>query len=139
MKRVCPILIAVLTSILLGAPLWAQGSATTPVFAPGKYCCQMPSVGSVCVVFEADGTYTAIGKLSHKDGTSRGTWKRQGDKLNLAPQEETGCLVGYLTRFSIDEHEEGTLTWLPKKPQDFAISGGALVYPRYVRAAAKLK
>lgn len=49
------------------------------------------------------------------------------------------CHTAYLTRFSIDEHEEVTLSWLPKKPQDFAIGGGALVYPRYVRAGAKLK
>jgi len=97
----------------------------------GKYCCEMPSVGNVCVVFKADGTYAATGTLSHKDGTSRGTWKRTGAKVILTPTEETGCLVGYLTRFEVAEHEEGVITWLPKTPQDFGRSGGALVYPQY--------
>jgi hypothetical protein len=139
MKPVHALVLAVLTTILFGAPVWAQTSATAPVFVPAKYCCQMPGVGSVCVVFEGDGTYTASGKLSGKNGTSRGAWKQQGDRLILTPKEASGCLVGYLTRFSIDEHQEGMLTWLPKKPQNFAHGGGAVVYPRYVRAGAKVK
>lgn len=139
MKPVPGLVVAVLTSVLFGAPAWAQTSATAPVFVPGKYCCQMPGVGSVCVVFEGGGTYTASGKLSHKDGASRGAWKQQGNQVILIAKEETGCLVGYLTRFSIDEHQEGILTWLPKKPQNFAHGGGAVVYPRYVRAGAKAR
>jgi hypothetical protein len=118
-----------------GSPrLFAEDSAVSPGFVAGKYCCEMPSVGNVCVVFKADGTYAATGTLSRKDGSSHGTWKRTGAKLNITPKEETGCLVGYLTRFNIEADEEGVLTWLPRTPQNFGHSGGALVYPKFKKA-----
>jgi hypothetical protein len=116
---------------------WAQTSTTNLVFVSGSYCCEMPSAGSVCVVFKADGSYAATGRLSHNDGTSRGTWKRRASQIVLTPKEETGCLVGYLTRFGVDEHGEKWLTWLPKSPQDFARGGGAIVYPRYTKTEIK--
>jgi hypothetical protein len=123
--------------LALVAAALAQTSDANPAFVPGKYCCEMPPVGEVCVVFKGDGSYAATGQLSHKEGTSRGTWKRHGGQIILTPKEETGCLVGYLTRFGLDEHGEESLTWLPKSPQDFARSGGAIVYPRYKKAKSK--
>jgi hypothetical protein len=137
MKQRRLLVLPFLATLCCTAAAWAQPSTTNLFSVPGKYCCDMPSVGAVCVVFKADGSYEATGRLSHKDGTSQGTWKQRGTHIILTPKEETGCLVGYLTRFGVEEHGEKWLTWLPKSPQDFARSGGAIVYPRYTKSEAK--
>ena len=116
----------------------AQAPAATPSFAPGKYCCRTPETGyHGCVVFKKDGSYQATGKFHGKEGTARGTWKQVGKQIILTPRKETGALVGYLTRFSMDDESGKSLTWLPKVRQDFSRSGGAVVYPRYERIDEK--
>jgi hypothetical protein len=130
MKAVHVVGIALLATMHASTIASAQTSESNPAFVPAKYCCEMPSVGQVCVVFKADGSYAATGTLAHKNGTSRGIWMHEGTKGILTPTEESGCLVGYLTRFNIDEHVGGSLSWLPKTPQNFGRSGGALVYPQ---------
>ena len=116
----------------------AQATTKSPEFAPGKYCCKTPETGYVgCIVFQSDRTYEATGKFHDKEGTARGTWKRAGQQIVLTPQNETGSLVGYLTRFSIDDNNGKSLTWLPKTRQDFSHGGGAVVYPRYEKSDEK--
>src|SRR5688572_10139535 len=98
-----------------------QGPTEPPGIAPGKYCCQMPEAGYVgCILFKEDGSYQATANFHNKGGASRGTWKRVGNQIVLKTQEETGSLVGYLTRFSINGTGK-SLTWLPKTPQDFSL------------------
>jgi hypothetical protein len=116
----------------------AQAPTQAQTFAPGKYCCKTPETGYVgCIIFKSDGSYEATGKFHEKEGTSLGTWKRAGKQVLLTPQKETGSLVGYLTRFSIDDDTGKSLTSLPKTRQDFSRSGGAVVYPRYERSDEK--
>jgi hypothetical protein len=106
-----------------------------PQFTPGKYCCKMSETGYVgCIVFKSDGSYDATAKFHDKAGTSRGTWKRVGNQIVLKPENETGSLIGYLARFSINDNTGKSLTWLPKIRQDFSRAGGALVYPRYEKS-----
>jgi hypothetical protein len=119
----------------------SRSRAQTPVqaqtFAPSKYCCKTSETGYVgCITFKSDGSYEATGKLRDKEGTAHGTWKRSGNQILLTPQKETGSLVGYLTRFSLDDDGK-SLTWLPKVRRDFSLTGGAVVYPRYEKTEEK--
>ena len=129
-------LVAALMAVLLvrasgGQP---QPAAQLPAFA-GKYCCETPETGyQGCITFKGDGSYEAMAKFHDKEGTARGTWRRSGKQIILAPRVETGSLVGYFTRFSIDEETAKSLTWLPKVRQDFSRTGGAVVYGRYERS-----
>ena len=108
----------------------------TPERTP--FCCKTPETGYAgCIVFKSDGSYEATGKFHDQGGTARGTWKRVGNQILLTPTKETGSLVGYLTRFSLDGNGGKSLTWLPKKRQDFSRIGGAVVYPRYEKSDEK--
>jgi hypothetical protein len=134
MKALNTTLLALFLILSYAVQARAQASAQSPSFAPGKYCGKIPETGYVgCIVFKSDGSYDATGKFHDKEGTSRGTWKRIGEQIVLTPQKETGSLVGYLTRFSINDTGK-SLTWLPKTAQDFSRSGGAVVYPRYEKS-----
>jgi hypothetical protein len=116
----------------------AQIASQLPDFAPGKYCCKTPETGYVgCIIFKSDGSYEATAKFRDQEGTACGTWNWIGKQIVLSPQMETGSLVGYLTRFSIDDDTGKSLTWLPKSRQDFSRSGGAVVYPRYEKSDEK--
>jgi hypothetical protein len=133
-------LTATFLAVLLVLPSVAQpkNPPEPPPFAPGKYCCKTPETGYVgCLTFKSDGSYEATGKFHDKEGTARGTWRQSGKQIILAPQKETGSLVGYFTRFSIDDDAGKSLTWLPKVRQDFSRTGGAVVYPRYEKSDEK--
>jgi hypothetical protein len=133
MKHLTAALLALL--LVLSSAAQTQAPAQPPVFAPAKYCCKMPETGYVgCITFKSDGSYEATGKFHDKEGTARGTWRRSGTQIILTPQKETGSLVGYLSRFSIDDEAGKSLTWLPKARQDFSRTGGTVVYPRYEKS-----
>ena len=119
-------------------PSRAQAPAEVPSFAPGKYCCKTPETGYLgCVVFNKNGSFEATGRFHDREGIALGTWKQVGKQIILTPRKETGALVGYLTRFSIDDESGKSLTWLPKVRQNFSRFGGAVVYPRYERIDEK--
>ena len=133
-------LAAALLALLLVLPSAAQPKTApqSPPFVPGKYCCKTPETGYVgCITFKSDGSYEATAKFHDKEGTARGTWRRSGKQIILTPLKETGSLVGYLTRFSIEDEDGKSLSWLPKVQQDFSQTGGTVVYPRYERSDEK--
>ncbi len=133
MKHITAASLALL--LVLSRVAEAQTFDQSPAFVPAKYCCKIPETGYIgCITFKSDGSYQATGKFHENEGTARGTWKRSGNQIVLAPQEETGPLVGYLTRFSIDDEAGKSLTGLPKVRQDFSQLGGAVVYPRYEKS-----